>query len=99
MCFKNVSFAYISQKHSSMTIFTRKRFLEKTIAAFTDSTIFVLDFIVYYKACLVSRFGLETLDLEENSYSQFARKSSPRLQISARKANNSPTELSFPNHT
>ena len=44
-----------------------KGFQKKTIVAFTNSMVIVLDFNVYYYACLVSCSGLETLDFEKSS--------------------------------
>ena len=38
---------------------TRKRFSEKPIVAFTNRTVFTLDFYIYEHVCLVSCFGLE----------------------------------------
>ena len=40
------------------------------IVAFTNSTVFLLDFYIYYYACLVSCFGLGCQDFEQSSYSQ-----------------------------
>ena len=47
---------------------TTKRFSEKPIVAFTNSTVFILDF--YITKSLVSCFDFERLDFEESSYSQ-----------------------------
>ena len=45
------------------------RFSEKPIVAFTNITIFILDFSIYYLACLVSCFGFKPLEFEESSVS------------------------------
>ena len=44
---------------------TRKRFSEKPIVAFTNNTVFILDFCIYDKACSVLCFSLECLDLKK----------------------------------
>ena len=52
---------------------TRKRFSEKPIVAFTNSTVFILYFYniyIYDEVGLVSCFGLECLDFDESSYNQ-----------------------------
>ena len=56
---------YVTDLKMSKTFITRKRFSEKTIDAFTNSPVFILDFYIYIyiyiymtKACLVSCFVL-----------------------------------------
>ena len=45
-----------------------KMFLEKPIVAFTNSTVFILDFYIYItKPVIYIIFGLEPLDFEESS--------------------------------
>ena len=54
---------------------TRKRFPEKPVVAFTNNTVFILDFYRF-----VSCFGLECLEFEESSYRQFRGSLSPYYQ-------------------
>ena len=76
---------------------TRKRFSENTIVAFTKSTVFILDFHIYYQACLVSCFGLECLDFEESLYSHLpGRLSRDYKYLQARPI---PHQLRFPSQT
>ena len=60
----------ISKPSEIFSYTTRKRFSEKTIVAFTITTVLILDFYIYDQACLVSCFGLEFLDFEDSSYNQ-----------------------------
>ena len=56
---------------------TRKRFSEKPIFAFTNSTVFILDFYIFGQPFLFSCFGLGCLDFEESSYNQLPGSLSP----------------------
>ena len=79
---------------------TRKGFSEKPKVAFTNSTVYILDFYMYiycYITCLVSYFGLECLNFEESSYSQLpGRLSLDYKYLCARQI---PHQLSFHSQT
>ena len=70
---------------------------QKPIAAFSNSTDFILDLFLYDYVCLVSCFGLECLDFEESSYSQLPGNLSPDYKyLHARQI---PHQLSFSSQT
>ena len=71
----------------------RKGFLEKPIVAFTNITVFILNF---YMTKPVWSHVLASSAFEE---AHIVSCHETRLQISACKANSPPTELSLPNHT
>ena len=76
---------------------TRKKFSEKPIEAFMNSTVFILGFYVYYLAYYASCFGLEYQDFEESSYSQLRGSLSPDYKyLHARQIYQ---QLSFPFQT